>query len=305
MKILVTGGRGFIGSHVIDLLLNVYGLEVIVLDRIARAPRPGTDTFLGDIRDSEVVDEAVSLSDGVIHLAGLLGTSETINAPQASVNTNIIGSLNVFDACRRFNVPCVNISVGNYWMNNTYSITKDTAERFAWMMNTERGAKIANVRALNAYGSGQKVFPVRKLIPNLIMPALMGREMIIYGDGSQIMDMIHVTDVADVLVRALLVDHNQYEYRMEGGLFPQKPPKFEAGTGNMDTVLEIAETVIDILGTGTIKHAPMRKGEPKRSVVTGNLETLRPLYDGELPNFKSLEEGLELTIPYYKELLNA
>lgn len=300
MKVLVTGGRGFIGSHVVDLLLNEYKLEVIVLDRVARAPLLGTDNFLGDIRDNEIVDEAVALSDGVIHLAGLLGTSETINTPQASINTNIIGSLNVFDACRRFGVPCVNISVGNYWMNNTYSITKDTAERFAWMMNTERGSKIATVRALNAYGSGQKVFPVRKLIPNLIVPVLMGRSMLVYGDGSQIMDMIHVTDVADVLVRALLVDHNQYEHSD----LSLTSPKFEAGTGRRTTVLEIAETVIDMLGTGTIKHIPMRKGEPEKSIVVGNPKTLLPLYGGELPNFKSLREGLELTIPYYKELIN-
>ncbi len=74
-------------------------------------------------------------------------------------------------------------------MNNSYSITKTCAERFAWMFNREHGTRISVVRALNAYGPGQKSEPVRKIMPNFILPALRGEAIIVYGAGSQVMEI--------------------------------------------------------------------------------------------------------------------
>jgi len=287
-NILVTGGTGFIGRYVVENLIDK-GYSPMAFDR--RGAYGYLNTFLGDTTDFSAVNEAVAISDGVIHLAGVLGTAETIDEPRPSIDTNIYGGLNVFQACRNYNKKCVYIAVGNHWMNNSYSITKTTAERFAYMFNKEHGTEIVVVRGLNAYGPGQKHTPVRKIIPNFIIPALQDKEITVYGDGSQIMDMIYVEDLADILVRALTVDHGIYDKAIE------------AGTGIRTSVQEIAETVIKLVGKGSIKNVPMRPGEEENSVVLGKPETFRPLY-GKFPQLYTLEEGIKLAIPYYEELLN-
>lgn len=290
-KILVTGGSGFIGSHVVDELRD-RGYAVTIFDHYGKKPhREDVEVFLGDTRDAVAVTEAVAVHDGVIHLAGVLGTQETINNPAPAVETNIMGGLNVFQACRQYGKPCVYIAVGNHWMNNSYSISKTTAERFALMFNKEHGTRIAVVRALNAYGPRQKALPVKKIMPNFILPALRGEAIQIYGDGSQIMDMIYVKDVAAILVDALDKDHKQFD------------SIFEAGTGRRTTVKQIAEMVIQAVGKGSIEYLPMRPGEPEHSVVLGDPETLVPLGIDPVKFFVPLEEGIKETVKYYEQSL--
>lgn len=301
MRVLVTGGSGFIGTYVVENLLE-RGITPVIFDHAKHNNlNKDAEIFVGDTRDSTAVHEAVAVTDGVIHLAGVLGTSETISNPQPAVETNIIGGLNIFQAARFYDKKVSYIAVGNYWMNNSYSITKDTVERFAWMFNRELGTKISVTRALNAYGPRQKSEPVRKIMPNLILPALKGDDIIVYGDGSQVMDMVFVPDVADVLVRALLVDHGQYLYSPVEG--ENLAPKFDIGTGRKTTVQEIAQMVVDKVGSGRIVNVPMRKGEPEKSVVLGDPSTLKPLYNGEVPNLMPLETGIDITIEYYRKLL--
>ncbi len=288
MRVLVTGGNGFIGSYTMRRL-RALGCDPVAFDRYGPSKEDGREFphFGGDVRDRAAVYDAVYASDAVIHLAGVLGTQETIIQPESAIETNIFGSMNVFQACATHGKRCVYIAVGNHWMNNPYSITKTTAERFALMMNRERGTKIAIVRGLNAYGPGQKHAPVRKIIPNMIRPALLNEAITIYGDGSQIMDMIYVEDLARILCNALIVDHGVYDRA------------FEAGTGRQTSVLEIAEEVIRQVGFGSVKHVPMRPGEPEHSVVLGDPATLRPLYDGQDAPLLSLETGIYKTIGYY------
>ncbi|MFH1955868.1 MAG: NAD-dependent epimerase/dehydratase family protein [Patescibacteria group bacterium] len=183
-NILVTGGNGFIGSHVVENLLNKGHVPIIFDRKGPTAQVKGVSYFWGDIINKNSVDEAVLNSDGVIDLAGILGTSETVDNPFPCIETNILGALNVFEACRSHVKPAVQISLGNFWMNNPYSISKNTAERLALMYNKEHGTRIAIVRGLNAYGEGQKHAPVRKIIPNFIVRALRNTPIEIYGDGS-------------------------------------------------------------------------------------------------------------------------
>jgi len=292
-KILVTGGNGFIGSHVVDNLIEK-GHRVTIFDRYRdnkSGEREDVQYFYGDTRDSEAISEAIFHTDGVIHLAGILGTQETVKNPLPAVETNVIGGLNVFEACANYNKKAVYIAIGNHWMNNPYSISKTTAERFALMYNKERGAKIAVVRGLNAYGPRQKYKPVRKITPNFILPALKNKDILIYGNGNQRMDMIYVGDMAEILVRALKIDHNHYDNYI-----------FEAGTGKAPTVNEIAENIIRLCGSKSkLSHTNMRPGEEKNSTVIANSETLKPL---DFNNFVSLEEGLNKTIPWYRKWLS-
>lgn len=290
-KILIVGGAGFIGSHVTDNLL-AKGKEVMIFDRRTReAFRKDCNMFLGDVKNRESVFDAVYHSDGVIHLASLLGTQESIETACNSVEVNIVGSLNVFNACRLHGKKAVYIAVGNHWMNNPYSITKTTAERFALMYNKEFGTKIALVRGLNAYGPRQKVRPVRKVMPNFILPALKNENIIIYGTGDQIMDMIYVTDIAEILVRALLMNHENYESAMEAGL------------GKDKTINDIAHLVIEVCESKSkIEHVKMRPGEISNSVVKGNVETLKCL-DYPTEQMVALREGIEKTVEWYRHHL--
>jgi UDP-glucose 4-epimerase len=291
VRVLVTGGNGFIGRHVVDQLERK-GHTPYVFDH--RSDGPAVRTFLGDTRDFTSVMEAVAQVDAVIHLAGVLGTQETIKEPIPAVETNIIGGLNVFRAMAHYGRPGAYIAVGNHWMQNSYSITKTTAERFAFMANAEWGTRIAVVRALNAYGPRQKVGPVRKIMPNFIVPTMKGEKIRIYGDGEQIMDMIYVEDVARILIRAALYEHGNYH------------EAFEAGTGRATTVLDIAHVVIETVHGVTefdwndyLEFVPMRPGEPDNSVVVGDPDTLKPL-GIQWSDLKSLEDGVEETFKWFR-----
>lgn len=299
--VLVTGGRGFIGTHVCHELA-LKGYEPLVFDR--HAVETDVHMVLGDIRDAVAVTEAVAHVDGVIHLAGVLGTQETISNPRPAAETNILGGLNVLEACAQYDVPLVNIAVGNWFENNPYSITKSSVERFADMYGTYRGLKVNSVRALNAYGPGQSVAQpygsstVRKIMPSFIMRALHNHPIEIYGDGNQVMDMVYVRDVARVLVQAL--GFTEY-YGYEVGHV------FEAGTGVRTTVKDIANAVIKAIpeSSSEIVHLPMRPGETPGVEVLGDPATLRLLMGlgRNGPGFVELEEGVANTVPYFRSLL--
>jgi UDP-glucose 4-epimerase len=317
VKVLVTGASGFIGGYVLEELISK-GHTPIAFDRHDKGWRPdGAELFLGDITNEVDVTEAVAHADSWIHLAGVLGTQETIKNPNPAATTNILGGLNLFKAAAQYSVPGVNIAVGNHWMNNTYSITKSTMERFAQMFNTESGTNITIVRALNAYGPRQVAAPpygpskVKKIMPAFVNSALDGKPIQIYGTGEQIMDMIHVADVAQVLVAAL-------EYHVDWGhAWPNHV--YEAGSGNDTTVNQIAGTVLhEVLRhprdpsisifddpefggseADFIEYTPMRPGEPEHSIVLGNPSTLEGL---DLRPFKTLEEGVKETVEYFRGL---
>ena len=264
MKVLVTGGQGFIGSHVVDVLLG-RGHGVTIFDRrLVRMP-PAASFYLGDVRDAEALADAISLHEGVIHLAGVLGTSEMVTTPRESVEVNINGAINLYEGVRRYGCRAVQITV---------------------MYNKEFGTKIAIVRGLNAYGERQKQAPVKKVVPNFILSALRDEPLVIFGDGEQLLDMIYVRDVAEILVRALEIDNGQYAQVME------------AGSGDLVTANSLAESIVRISGSrSAITHVAMRAGEPDRSVTKGDPRTLTPI--AYLPKF-SLDEGLRRTIDWYR-----
>lgn len=163
-KIGVTGAAGFIGSYVVEEL-HRRGYDVLVMDHAL----PGTvgihdfevETFFGDVRDETAVFEFAAHVDGIIHLAAVLGTQETIQNPKPSVETNIMGSLNIFEAAARYDLPVVYAGVGNHFMapqaGGSYTITKTTAEYFAKTYNANKGSRISVVRPVNAYGPRQSV----------------------------------------------------------------------------------------------------------------------------------------------------
>lgn len=288
MKICVTGANGFIGSHVTDNLRD-RGIEVISFDRRLKPFREDVEQIVGDIKDQEAVDHVVYNSDATIHLAGLLGTAETVDTPEGSIEVNILGSLNVFQACRKFDKKCSYITVGNPSWLSTYPITKVAAEKFALMFNKERGARISVVRAMNIYGPRQKARPVRKVIPNFLGWAFNDQPIEIYGDGEQLLDVVYVKDCAELLVRSILGAHNSYDTVFEVGM----------GESKLVTANTLASLVGKVIGKPTTTtHLPMRAGEPNRSITCGDPKTLLPL-NWKVSDFTSLEDGLKETAAWY------
>jgi UDP-glucose 4-epimerase len=248
------------------------------------------------MRDDVAVTEAMAHCDAFIHLAGVLGTQETIQNPRPAALSNMQGGLNVLEAAAQYQVPGVYIGVGNHWMNNTYSISKTMVERFVDMFNNDRGTHVNVVRAMNAYGPGQSVAKpygnsrVRKITPSFVCRALHGHDIEIYGDGEQISDMVFVGDVADTLVRAA------------GLAFIGKVlPPIEVGPAKSNTVNEVAELIIRLTNSSSkIKHLPMRPGEIPGAVVSADIESMQRA--GVDPgDFVPLEDGMRQTINYFRK----
>ena len=302
MKVLVTGGMGFIGRYVVEELQS-RGHTPIIFDhhrRLADEYPTDVEVFQGDIMDDIAVTEAMAHAEGWIHLAAVLGTQETIQNPRPAAHSNLMGGLNILEAAAQYNMPGAYIAVGNHWMNNTYSITKTMIERFIDMFNKYRGTKVNIVRAVNAYGPRQvAVHPfgpgkVRKITPSFVCRALTGLPVEVYGDGSQVSDMVYVGDVAHALVVAL-------EKASQSKVFDVP---VEVGPEHNSTVQEVAETIIKLTDSESeLVNLPMRPGEIPGAVVTADTSTLA-LVDMDPKTLVPLEEGMTKTIDYFKEYLS-
>lgn len=294
--VLVTGGSGFIGSYV-RRELESQGHTALSFDHHAHGDG---EVFLGDVTDASAVTDAAAHVDGIIHLAAVLGTQETITNPRPAAEVNILGSINIFEACVQYDLPLVYVGVGNHWMRNhgtgAYTISKSAAEDFARMYEAYRGGRFTVVRPVNAYGPGQSVAgpfgtsKVRKITPAFICRALSGMPIEVYGNGTQISDMVYVTDVAKTMVAAL-----------GSGVFGP------IGVGPTDsiTVNEFANQVqAEIYGVDgnspEIIHLPMRPGEVANAVVSADISLL-PDIGIDVNSFVSINEGVHNTVEYYRE----
>lgn len=311
MRIGLTGGAGFIGGHTIEAAVR-RGHEVVVFDHDGRlAPgilngmsaidRDAVVKRLGDIRDETAVDQLAARVDGIIHLAAVLGTQETVAYPRPAVETNVTGGLNVFEACTRRGIPAVNICVGNKGMANPYSASKTCVESLGEMYVRDRGLRLNQVRAVNAYGPRQAMAApygpgkVRKILPAFVARALTGTPIEVYGDGTQVSDMVWVGDVAKVLVSALEV----------AALGQVADHVLEVGPAAHRSVNEVAQLVIEaaeIYGFPpvAIEYLPMRPGETPGADVTVDPSTLE-FIGLNASDLKDLEGGIAHTMAWYIE----
>lgn len=244
MKIAITGGSGFLGQAAIHAA-EAAGHDAWSFDRAH-----GHD-ILGDLG-------ALKGADVVIHLAGMLGTSELFDAPEAAVHANVIGTLRVLRWCHDHDAAYVGISMPPVFPS-VYTATKVCATRLATAWHTAYGLPVSHVKAFNAYGPGQKWGPghPQKILPTFARAAWEGRPLPIWGDGEQTMDLVHADDVGRMLIDA--AQHGD-------------DTTFDAGTGIAVTVNELAEAVLDITGSKAgVEHLPMRAGEkPTRIVAAGD-----------------------------------
>lgn len=272
-RILVTGSAGFIGRYVQDEL-HARGFVPIAFDH----PQ--------DVCDRVSLLTAMDGCSGVINLAGRLGTSETFGVELETASVNILGALTVADVAAGYEIPMVQIGTGHKGQSNPYAITKACAEDLLLERARVTGQPISVVRAFHAYGPGQKMCaphgssPVRKIIPSFVCRALTGMPIEVNGSGRQKVDLVHVADVASVLVDALELPFGEL---------------YEAGTGVGLQVREVARDVIERCESKSeIVFVPMRAGEPEESVVVAENPRCERLFPF----------GMMDTINYYRAKLS-
>lgn len=303
MKIVVFGGQGFIGSFLVDNLLEK-GHKVMVFDRVHNQKmweeygwdEKNVEFMLGDIKDEDAVREAVNLCDRWVNLAGLLGTQEMMENPIPAVEVNIIAALHIFESARVHKKPGLQIAVGNYWMNNPYSLTKNTTERFALMYNKEHGTDIRVCRGMNVFGERQKHRPIRKIFPNLAIPALLDKPITIYGDGEQVMDLIYAADIAEVLARITLADDIPNDIM------------YESGVGGGMTINMAVDMVLKAANSNSqVNHIPMRPGEEPGAVVEISEQGWKDLeqYVGyTIDDITPVEQAVQQSVDWYRDNLH-
>jgi len=299
MRVLITGGAGFIGSHLVEHFQGK--AEVRVLDNLRTGFRKNlyglkAELIEGSICDRELVKSAVEGVDYVFHLAALVSVPESMEKPQECVDINVQGLLNVLEEAEEegVNKLCFASSAAIYGDNPTvpkvetmipepkspYAITKLDGEYYCDMFDQENRLKTACLRFFNVFGPRQDPNgPYAAAVPIFFDKALFGDPITIFGDGGATRDFIYVKDIVAALV------HLAENADISG--------VYNAGYGKRTSVLELAQTVLELTGSSSeILHAPERPGDVRHSVA--NVDKLKET--GFYPS-GNLKEGLQSLVP--------
>jgi dTDP-glucose 4,6-dehydratase len=304
--VLVTGGAGFIGSHLVDALLD-RGARVTVVDRLTYAgslanleqhrDHPSFRFQRGDVVDAAAVEPLVRGADRVIHAAAETHVDRSIAGPAEFVTTNVVGTQVVLDACREHGTPLLMVSTDEVYGQNEpgasfdedaplrprspYAASKAGAELLARSYAITYGVPVWIVRGTNAFGPRQHP---EKAIPVFTMAALAGEPLPVYADGRQSREWLYVTDWVAGCVTAL-------EHGEPGEVF-------NIGGGYELTNLELARRICRLVGADPdlITSVPDRPGHDLRYGVTS--ARLRELaWAPEVP----FDDGLERTVAWYRD----
>ena len=264
MKYLVTGGAGFIGSHLVEKLIS-RGDQVVVFDNLSTGSASnlsGTKGKIkfeqGNILDRAVIDKLVSESDYVVHLAAALGVFNIVNKPLESLKTNLQGTEIVLEACDKYRKPALIASTSEIYGKNdkvplneeddriighplksrwSYSEAKAVDESLAYFYYLEKKLPIRIVRFFNTVGPRQ-VGHYGMVVPRFVSAALENEPLSVYGSGDQIRCFCHVDDA----VRALL---------LVMGSEKAVGQVFNVGNNQQITIMELAKRVIELTGSSS------------------------------------------------------
>ncbi len=302
MRVLVTGGAGFIGSHVAKLLLDS-GHQVTVLDNLSHGYKENIDKraklIIGNIADPQKAKEALSNVDSVIHMAGLIVVPESVKDPIRYCDNNVLGTVKFLESMRSENVKkiifsssaCVYGTPDNLPIkedaplrpDNPYGATKASIEAFLQSYHAVFGFDVSILRYFNPYGPGKMYPPITHAIPNFINATLAKKPIPLYWRGEQIRDFIYIDDLAQAHVDVLkLKGFNIFNLGVETGV----------------KVKDVVDLIFDIVGYKVpISDLGERKGD-----VHANYASSEKLHKSVGWKTKvSLREGLKKTIDYYKQ----
>lgn len=272
MKILITGGAGFQGRHLVQHFLQ-QGHNLTIIDTLSHISERNIADFKdkisavwGSITDKEIVDKTVRGHDVVFHLAARINVDESIKDPYSYIEVNVKGTLNVLEAVNKAGARLIHASTCEVYgaplsgglineheelrPQSPYAASKASADRLCYAYFMTYGTKVTIVRPFNIYGEYQKEAQGGALIAILVKKAIEGKPLIVFGTGEQTRDYMHVSD----LVRAydLVFQHDE--------LIGET---INFGTGIETKVKDIAEFIAKQLSV-PIEYGNSRPGEVER-----------------------------------------
>lgn len=275
MTLLVTGGAGFIGSHLVDHLLAETDDAIRILDNfstgdssnIEHLETPRVTIHEGDIRDQETVADVARDADAIYHIAAAVGVKKVVDAPLDSLRTNLHGTENVLDAARTDDIPVFIASTSEIYGKSEdlpfaegddrvlgptdiprwgYATAKATDEFLALSYHDEYGLPVTIGRYFNIVGPRQ-TGEYGMVIPRFVEQALQGDPITVYGDGTQTRSFTHVTD-------AVQITHELLETPEARGTI------FNIGAPDTTSINELAERVLELTESNSeITHIPFEE----------------------------------------------
>lgn len=299
VKALVTGGAGFIGTHLVKALMEV-GHEPVVLDNLSSGRKenlwPGGMFYQGDIRDREFVMAVLAKEEPEIvwHLAAQSSVLGSLRAPAEDAAINILGTINVLDAAIKHRVRKIIYSstaavYGNPEnlpikelerpsLKSGYAVSKYAAELYLAVYHALYGLEYTILRYANVFGPRQYAGADGGVVAVFINNLIQGRQLAVYGDGEQTRDFIYVNDV--VQANILAIDRGNGEI-------------INISRGNSTTVNELCRQLVNLSGTKLeITYHPQRAGDIRHSMLdNGAAKSVL----GWEPSY-AVEEGLRETM---------
>jgi UDP-glucose 4-epimerase len=291
-SVLVTGGAGFIGGHLVDALVDDNDVRVLDNERtgdLASVP-DGAEVVEGDIRDTDAVARATDGVDVVFHEAAVVSVAESVEKPVESNEVNLSGTLTVLDAARREDARFVFASSAAVYGRpervpvveadpteplSPYGLQKLAGDRYARMYEDLYGLEVVPLRYFNVYGPGQTGGDYAGVITAFLDRLRAGEPPVIHGDGTQSRDFVHVSDIVRANLLAATTDATGEAYNV--------------ATGDAITIRELADLLVDVTGVDVEpEHGPAREGDIDESRADISKARDRLGYEPET----SLREGL-------------
>ncbi len=304
--IVITGGLGFVGSHVIDLL-SKEDYNLVIIDNEYTGKLINVKKHLNknsitihrvDIRDREKIPRLLENADAVIHLAAIVSIDKFLEDPYMGYDVNAMGTLNIVESCRKNDIDKIVFASStavygdpiyipideNHPTNpkSLYGASKLSGEKILFSYSKTYGIKGISLRFFNIYGPRMTPGPYAGVIYKFIKAVLKNESIIIYGNGKQTRDFVYVEDVAEAILHTLRYNASEV---------------FNVGTGQSITILELAKKIMNLIGRKVkIKFTHERPGDIKLSQA--NIKKISEKL-GWKPR-TDLLEGLSLTISYLK-----
>ncbi len=307
MKIVVTGGAGFIGSHIVEHWLNE-GADVHILDNFRSGRKENVELFPkavlqeGSITDRDFVFDVLKDTDYVHHLAAMISVPESMDKPLECVDINVNGLINILDAAREYGIKKVvhSSSAAVYGDNpvspktvdmrpeplSPYGITKLDGEYYLKLYNDIFNVGTASLRYFNVFGPRQDPkSQYAAAIPIFVHKALKNENLMIFGDGEQTRDFVFVKDVVQANILA--------------ATNPGAKDVYNVANGHSITIKELCDLIIETTESNSkIIFADPRPGDIKHSLASVDLTKKELDYD---PKF-DLVNGMRETIKYFMQL---
>ena len=277
MRFFITGGAGFIGSHLSETLI-ARGDEVVIIDNQStgsvknlRSVNTKVKLIIGDVLDKTLLEKYVVEADYVVHLAAALGVFNIVNKPLQSLKTNIQGTENVLELADKYRKPVLIASTSEVYGKNdkvplneeddriighplksrwSYSEAKAVDESLAYFYYLENKLPIRIVRFFNTVGPRQ-VGQYGMVVPRFVAAAIRNEPIHVYGSGNQIRCFCHVSDAIRALL--LVIDSNEAIGQV-----------FNVGNNQQISIIDLAKKVIEITGSKSgIKKIPYAEAYPE------------------------------------------